>query len=72
MMDNVRRGAELVDGPSPRRSGFVHAGGQGGAVPDFTFATLYRLRQWSHGRLTNELRRGRFLSRSENAAKLFR
>jgi LmbE family N-acetylglucosaminyl deacetylase len=59
MMDNVRRGAELV-------------GGQGGAGPDFTFGTLYRLRQWSHGRLTNELRSGRFLSRSENAAKLFR
>jgi LmbE family N-acetylglucosaminyl deacetylase len=31
MMDNVRRGTELV-------------GGQGGAAPDFTFATLYRLR----------------------------
>ena len=72
MMDNVRRGAELVGGPSPRRNGFVHAGGQGGAAPDFTFATLYRFRQWSHGRLTNELRRGRFLSRSENAAKLIR
>jgi len=43
-------------------------GGQGGAGPDFTFGTLYRLRQWSHGRLTNELRSGRFLSRSENAA----
>ena len=31
MMDNVRRGSELV-------------GGQGGAAPDFTFAALYRLR----------------------------
>ena len=72
MMDNVRRGAELVGGPSPRRSGFVHAGGQRGAAPDFTFATIYRHRQWSHGRLTNELRSGRFLSHSENAAKLFR
>ncbi|MCC5850022.1 MAG: PIG-L family deacetylase [Verrucomicrobia bacterium] len=38
MMDNVRRGAELV-------------GGQGRASPDFTFATLYRLRQWSGGSL---------------------
>jgi LmbE family N-acetylglucosaminyl deacetylase len=38
MMDNVRRGAEV-------------AGGQGGAAPDFTFATLYRLREWSGGRL---------------------
>ena len=33
MQDNVRRGGELV-------------GGQGGAAPDFTFATLYRLRRW--------------------------
>src|SRR5271154_1763932 len=35
MQDNVRRGAELV-------------GGQGGAAPDFTFATLYRVRQWKN------------------------
>jgi LmbE family N-acetylglucosaminyl deacetylase len=33
LTDNVRRGAELV-------------GGQGGAAPDFMFATLYRARQW--------------------------
>jgi LmbE family N-acetylglucosaminyl deacetylase len=58
MMDNVRRGAELV-------------GGQGGAAPDFTFATLYRLRQWSRGRLANALRRGKFLSHSNNPASLF-
>ena len=36
MIDNVRRGAELV-------------GGQGGAAPDFTFATIYRLRKWKAG-----------------------
>ena len=59
MSDNVRRGAELV-------------GGQGGAAPDFTFATIYRLRKWSHGRLTNALRSGKFLSRSGNPAGLFR
>jgi hypothetical protein len=59
MMDNVRRGAELV-------------GGQGGAAPDFTFATLYRHRQWSRGRLTDVLKGRKFLSCSENAAKLFR
>ena len=70
MMDNVRRGAELVGGPSPRRSG-VRAGGQGGAAPDFTFGTIYRLRKWSRGRLTNALRNGKFLSRSENPADLF-
>jgi LmbE family N-acetylglucosaminyl deacetylase len=38
LMDNVRRGAELV-------------GGQGGAAPDFTFATLYRARRWKNGSL---------------------
>ncbi len=36
MQDNVRRGSELV-------------GGQGGAAPDFSFATLYRLRRWQSG-----------------------
>jgi LmbE family N-acetylglucosaminyl deacetylase len=36
MQDNVRRGGELV-------------GGQGGAAPDFSFATLYRLRKWDNG-----------------------
>lgn len=40
MQDNVRRGGELV-------------GGQGGAVPDFSFATLYRLRRWQNGMLVN-------------------
>jgi LmbE family N-acetylglucosaminyl deacetylase len=59
MMDNVRRGAELV-------------GGQGGVAPDFTFATIYRLRKWSRGRLTNALRSGKFLSRSKNPASLFK
>jgi LmbE family N-acetylglucosaminyl deacetylase len=38
LQDNVRRGAELV-------------GGQGGAAPDFTFATLYRARQWRNGQV---------------------
>jgi len=36
LIDNVRRGAELV-------------GGQGGAAPDFMFATLYRARRWKNG-----------------------
>ena len=58
MMDNVWRGAELV-------------GGQGGVAPDFTFATLYRLRQWTRGRLTDVLKNGTFLSRSKNPAGLF-
>ena len=58
MMDNVRRGAELV-------------GGQGGAAPDFTFAALYRLQKWSGGRLQKVLTSGKFLSKSENPASLF-
>ena len=58
MMDSVRRGAELV-------------GGQGRAAPDFTFATLYRLRQWSHGRLMDVAKGGKFLSCAKNPAGLF-
>ena len=38
MQDNVRRGSEIV-------------GGQGQAAPDFSFATLYRLRRWRAGAL---------------------
>jgi LmbE family N-acetylglucosaminyl deacetylase len=49
LMDNVRRGGELV-------------GGQGAAAPDFTFATLYRLRRWEHGRFVQVLDKGRFVS----------
>jgi LmbE family N-acetylglucosaminyl deacetylase len=58
MIDNVRRGGELV-------------GGQGGAAPDFHFATLYRLRRWSGGALQPVLDKGRTLSCSENAGSLF-
>lgn len=36
MQDNVRRGGEIV-------------GGQGGAVPNYRFATLYRIGLWSNG-----------------------
>lgn len=36
MIDNVRRGSELVQG-------------QGEAAPDMAFATLYRLRRWAKG-----------------------
>jgi len=59
MMDNVRRGGELV-------------GGQGGAAPDFVFATLYRLRKWSQGRITHVLTDEKFLSKEQNAGELFR
>lgn len=45
MQDNVRRGGELV-------------GGQGQAAPDYTFATLYRLRKWTHGGWQELLEKG--------------
>jgi LmbE family N-acetylglucosaminyl deacetylase len=46
MQDNVRRGGELV-------------GGQGGAVPDFSFATLYRLRKWQGGEFIQMIEDGK-------------
>jgi hypothetical protein len=49
LMDNVRRGTELV-------------GGQGGMAPGFLFGTLYRLRRWGGARFENVYREGRFLS----------
>jgi len=52
LMDNVRRGGELV-------------GGQGAVAPDFTFATLYRLRQWANGCFAQVLHKGRFVSATE-------
>ena len=58
MMDNVRRGAELV-------------GGQGGAAPQFMFAQLYRLRKWANGRLENLYEGGRNLSKEQNAGTVF-
>ncbi|MEI6890603.1 MAG: PIG-L family deacetylase [Pontiella sp.] len=48
MQDNVRRGGELV-------------GGQGEVVPDFSFATLYRLRNWGDGGFTECLKKGTVL-----------
>ena len=59
MIDNVRRGAELV-------------GGQGGAAPDFPFATLYRLRRWEGGQFHDVLEGGRVLTRQEDLSPLFR
>ena len=58
MMDNVRRGAELV-------------GGQGGAAPRFAFATLYRLRGWRDGGFHDVLDAGRFVAAGEGLADLF-
>jgi len=53
LMDNVRRGGELV-------------GGQGGAAPDFLFGTLYRVRRWRGGALEDVLGKGRFLCQRDD------
>jgi N-acetylglucosamine malate deacetylase 1 len=58
MIDNVRRGGELV-------------GGQGGAAPNFAFATLYRLSRWRNGSLQPVFNEGRFLSCAERPNGLF-
>lgn len=58
MQDNVRRGGELV-------------GGQGGAAPDYLFATLYRQRTWQNGQLVRRYEGGRNLSAADNPAQLF-
>jgi LmbE family N-acetylglucosaminyl deacetylase len=58
MSDNVRRGSELV-------------GGQGGAAPGFTFATLYRLRRWNGSELCEVLDKGTFLGAGDSPARLF-
>jgi N-acetylglucosamine malate deacetylase 1 len=57
MMDNVRRGAELV-------------GGQGGAAPDYPFATLYRLRRWQRGKLEAVYAGGKQLTARQDPADL--
>ena len=57
MQDNVRRGGELV-------------GGQGQAVPDFTFGTLYRWQKWE-GEIRPVLKQGRFLGSTERLLSLF-
>lgn len=59
MLDNVRRGAELV-------------GGSGAKAPDFTFGTIYRLQRWSHGRPADVLSDGTFLPAATNPAGWFR
>ncbi len=56
MLDNVRRGAELV-------------GGQGHVVPDFLYATLYRLSHWQQGRLLPSPGAGRMLPCQTNPSE---
>lgn len=58
MQDNVRRGGELV-------------GGQGGAAPEFNFATLYRLRKWENGAFVNILDGGKNLALNDALSELF-
>ena len=58
MMDNVRRGSEVV-------------GGQGGATPDFTFAVLNRLRKWSKGQASRLFEGGKFVSSTMDLTQLF-
>ena len=58
MMDNVRRGGEVV-------------GGQGGAAPDYTFAVLYRLRKWSQGQAARYFEGGKQVPLSMNVGQLF-
>ena len=56
----------------PRRpQGRFSLGGQGGAAPNFTFATLYRLRRWRNGQFESVFEKGRFLPQGENPAALF-
>jgi LmbE family N-acetylglucosaminyl deacetylase len=57
MIDNVRRGSELV-------------GGQGGAAPDFVFSTLYRLRRWRNGGFEQVLDRGQFVGSESRVTEL--
>ncbi len=58
MQDNVRRGGEVV-------------GGQGGAAPDFLFATIYRLREWKDGGLQPTYEGGRILDAAAQPTTLF-
>lgn len=58
MLDNVRRGGELV-------------GRQGEAAPDFMFATLYRYGQWKGGKLIQPTETGTFISVEESIEKIF-
>jgi hypothetical protein len=56
MQDNVRRGGEVV-------------GGMGAAAPDFTFATLYRIRRWRGGALESPPS-GRVLAAGDDPASI--
>jgi hypothetical protein len=58
MLDNVRRGSELV-------------GGQGQGAPDMMFAILYRLTCWRQGNVERFYQGGRLLPAGVNARTIF-
>jgi len=58
MVDNVRRGAEIL-------------GGQGAAAPTLSFATLYRQSRWEQGAQHLHPGSGRILLASEHPSTLF-
>jgi hypothetical protein len=58
MLDNVRRGSELV-------------GGQGGAAPQFTFALLHRLRKWRQGKIERVFEGGKQVAKAMPIGQLF-
>jgi LmbE family N-acetylglucosaminyl deacetylase len=55
MIDNVRRGSELV-------------GGQGGEAPDYSFATLYRVSRYTDGTLEPVFAEGRCYGKEADLA----
>lgn len=55
LIDNVRRGSELV-------------GGQGGAAPDYIFATLYRICRYTDGTLVPAFTDGRCYGMTDDLA----
>ena len=58
LQDNVRRGAELV-------------GGQGGAAPEFAFATLYRVRRWHNRQVAEAFSGGKQISIGQPPGQIF-
>lgn len=58
MMDNVRRGGEMV-------------GTQGSAPPRFTFGTIYRARRWERGRFAEAFGAGQFVGSGDDLSRLF-
>lgn len=58
MMDNVRRGAEVVSE-------------QGAPAPRFAFATLYKLHEWRDGQIQDALDRGGLFSQRDTIHTLF-